>query len=118
MSGAAVKVALSFHKVKFTESGLPEGTGWQLTINGATATTTAKSIVLYLATGTYGYMATVTPSGRATGTFTQNGAALTISLTFYKIKFTESGLPTGANWQVTSNGTTGELDREVDRPIT
>ena len=107
VSGSAVKVTLAFHKVTFTVSGLPAGTSWQLTINGATATTTAKSIVLYLAAGTYTYTATVTPSGRATGTFTQNGAALTVALTFYKITFTQSGLPTGTTWQVTSNGATG-----------
>jgi len=101
--------------VTFTESGLPSGTPWSVTLNGTTKSSTTNTITFIEPNGTYSYrIATVneiySPSS-SSETFTVSGANVNIGITFnlvtYSVTFTESGLPTGTSWSVTFNGETG-----------
>ena len=109
----------STYTVRFTESGLPSGTSWSVTFNGAPGTSSTSSIVFNnLLNNTTGYAFTVgtvagfTPSP-SSGFIVVNGANVTEPVTFtaipagsYPVTFTETGLPTGANWSVTVGTTT------------
>jgi YVTN family beta-propeller protein len=100
--------------VTFTESGLPSGTSWSVTLNGTTESSTTDTITFSVPNGTYSYtIATVNrdyaPSP-SSGSITVNGAnvnqAITFNLVTYTVKFTESGLPSGTSWSIAFNGTT------------
>jgi hypothetical protein len=47
-----------------------------------------------------------TNHGAASGTFSVAGAPLTVTVPFYKVNFTVSGLPSGTSWSVTTDGMT------------
>ncbi|MGC2035814.1 MAG: hypothetical protein WA761_10290, partial [Thermoplasmata archaeon] len=104
VKGAALSVGLSFapytYQVTFKETGLPSGTNWSVTANSLTAFSTTNSIPFRETNGTYDY----TADGSASLPFTVRGAPLTVTTTFYKITFTESGLAKGTTWQVTLDG--------------
>lgn len=97
--------------VNFTESGLPSGTIWRVTVGssaffGGTTTLTAP-----LPNGTYAWQVAGVPGYVATppsGSFAVQaiGASISISwdVTRYALSFVETGLPSGANWAVTVNG--------------
>jgi len=104
------------YSVTFTESGLPTGTSWSVTFNGKTETSTTNIISFTEPNGTYSFSIasingySVSPSS---GRITVNGANVNQAITFtavttslYTITFTESGLPSGASWSITLNGTT------------
>jgi hypothetical protein len=93
----------------FSETGLPAGTEWGITIGNFTITGKAASLTFELANGTYNWTIVVV-SGYVTTT--PNGSALvagsstaSVSLTFtqytYTVTFIESGLPSGTPWTVT-----------------
>jgi hypothetical protein len=117
VNGASVSVSITFTQVKysvtFTESGLPSGATWNVTLNGVTHFSYSNSIIFNEPNGTYSYSIgsingfTVSSSS---GSVVVNGANVNIAVTFtpktYKITFIESGLPTGTSWSVTLNGTT------------
>ncbi|MDG6913622.1 MAG: hypothetical protein JRN35_11175, partial [Nitrososphaerota archaeon] len=101
----------------FTESGLPTGITWSVTLNGSTLSSATATITFQEPNGTYAY--TVTPpagytANPASASLTVAGKALSESVTFtktsvrttYSITFAESGLATGASWSVTLNGST------------
>lgn len=113
----------------FTETGLPAGTPWQVTINGSnflgsadtTQSSTAPTVLFEWPTdsayvGTYTYSIT-SPSGATptprNGTILGSTAPLSINVTFslppgfYPLTFVESGLPLGDSWAV-AVGTDGE----------
>ncbi len=118
VSGAAVTESIAFttgYSVTFTESGLPSGTSWSVTLNGTALSSTTASIVFTESNGTLAYtVATVsgyvaTPSS---GSVTVSGAGQSVSVSFspippnqYPVRFTETGLPAGTSWSVTLNGT-------------
>jgi thermopsin len=105
VSGAPVGVAVPFYKVTFVESGLPSGTSWNVTTNGMTESSVTTSIAFYLTNGPYSYAAAVAAGGTTpSGSFSVSSAALTVHIAFYKATFTESGLPAGTHWTVTTNG--------------
>ncbi len=101
ISGAPVGLVTTFafglsHAVTFTETGLPSGTHWSVSITGQTTlTSTTSSIVFNLANGGYlytvagvtGYL-TTNPSG----TVTVSGAAVPVSVPFYPL-LTPAGAP-------------------------
>jgi outer membrane protein assembly factor BamB len=93
--------------VTMQETGLPSGTNWSVTIGGVAKSSTTAKIWFYLANGTYSYsVANVANYSRtATGMFTVDGTAVTVTTHFtretYLVKFTESGLPLHTSWQVT-----------------
>lgn len=98
----------------FTESGLPAGTIWSVTVNGTTVESKTTSINFELTNGTFpyeigsvaGYRIT---SGPSSGTVIVNGAAppavkVHWSEVRYTVKFRENGLAPHTNWTVTIDG--------------
>jgi len=99
--------------VTFTESGLPTGTSWSVTLNGTTKTSTNQSLVFNEPAGTYSYTV-IPPTGYlaspSKGSVTVSTSNVTVAIAFsqktYSVTFTESGLPAGTSWSVTFNGST------------
>jgi YVTN family beta-propeller protein len=103
------------YSVTFTESGLPTGTSWSLTLNGTTETSTTSIISFTEPNGTYSFSIasingySVSPSS---GSITVNGSNVNQGITFtlngtkvFVVTFTENGLPSGTIWYVNlSNG--------------
>ena len=124
VNGVAVNRAITFtalppgqHSLTFSETGLPAGTNWSVTVGTTTHTTTGGTISFAEVNGTYSYTVgavvgyTATPSS---GSVTVNGATKAVSIAFakastgatYAVTFTETGLPAGTSWSVTLNGST------------
>lgn len=122
VNGTSQAVAITFtqvtYTVTFTETGLPSGTNWSVSLGlvPTTRTSTTSTITLPEPNGTYDFTVwavagyTTSPSS---GSVTVNGAAVTQAITFtstvvttYTVAFTETGLPSGTTWAVTLNGTT------------
>ena len=120
VNGAPVSESVKFAQVTYavalTESGLPSGTTWSVTMNGVAQTSAGPTIAFSEPNGSYSFSIgsvsgyTATPSS---GSVTVDGAAVTESITFtavppstYAVTFTESGLPGGTSWTVTLNGAT------------
>jgi len=105
----------STYPVTFTESGLPTGTAWSVTLAGAPVSSTSPTIKFSVVSGTYAYTTAVagyiaTPSS---GSLTVNGAAVDQSIVCttaatgtFNLTFTESGLPAGTGWSIALNGVT------------
>ncbi|MGC2035580.1 MAG: thermopsin family protease, partial [Thermoplasmata archaeon] len=89
--GASVSVTFSqaTYPVTFKETGLPSGTSWSVTVNAVTHSSVTSTITGFQeANGSYSYSATVnTNMGAASGTFSVNGAPLTVTVPFYKVNF-------------------------------
>jgi len=101
------------YPVTFTETGLPTGTSWSVTYGGSPASSTTATIAFSVESGSYPF--TVNLAGYiadpASGTVTVNGAAAAQSVAFtagtagmFRLTFTESGLPSGTTWSITSGG--------------
>lgn len=92
--------------VTFSETGLPTGTSWSVTLAGTTQSSTSTSISFSEPTGTYSYSVGVVAgygSTPSSGSITVNGAAVGVGVQFvsiYTVTFTESGLPAGTSWTV------------------
>ncbi len=107
---------------KFTETGLPVNTTWEMAYNGLNKSTNSTAISYLDLNGSYPFSVssvfivgslcntTYTPSPK-------NGTAITgssISITYsssikckeFTTTFNETGLPKGTNWSVTYNGVT------------
>ncbi len=118
VAGASVSKSLSFsvavsYTVSFTESGLPSGTSWSVTLGGTPKSSSTSSIVFSEYNGTYAWSASATgyTGSPSSGSLTVAGANQSQAVTFtanpagtYTVTFTESGLPSGASWSVTFNG--------------
>ena len=101
------------YSITFTETGLPAGTTWSVTLNGSTESSTSSSITFYVTAGTYIYTVN---SVRGYSAFPQSGTIIVVNSNIvkgviftpvkYSVTFTESGLPSGTQWSVTLNGTT------------
>ena len=88
VNGATKTVTVTFSKqysVTFTESGLPTGTYWFITVNGSKESSTSSSITFSEVNGTYSYtVGTVSgynvsnPLGKAT----VSGTSLNITITY------------------------------------
>jgi hypothetical protein len=118
VAGAAVAKSIAFstgYTVTFTESGLPSGTTWSVTLNSVLGSSSTASVVFTEANGTYTYtigsVSGYTPSP-STGSVNVSGASQSVPITFspltpgtYQVTFTESGLTSGTSWSVTLNGT-------------
>jgi nitrous oxidase accessory protein NosD len=105
------------HTITFTESGLPAGTAWQVTVNGAIFASTGASIGYPEpdgATSTYsysvarvnGYLAPTPASGSGTMSRTDVSVDVTFAPYTYTVTVTETGLKTGSSWSVTLGGKT------------
>jgi hypothetical protein len=113
VSQAITLTPIPTYSVVFTESTLPSGTSWSVTLNGSTENSASSSITFTEPNGAYAYTVG-TVSGYAaspsSGTLTVNGAAVSQAITFttavtYSVVFTETGLPVGVSWTVTLSGT-------------
>ncbi len=93
VNGASVSKSVTFSLasvVTFTESGLPSGSSWTVTLNNAqTNTSTSTSLTFTLVNGTYTYTVTWTNTSynatSSTGSFTVSGSAVSVNLTFTKV---------------------------------
>ena len=102
-------------QVRFTESGLPSGTSWSVTMNGHYSSSTSSSIYFNEITGkSYPYtISTVsgyTSSPSSGYAYVGNGEYIVgvtfkpNAATYYSVNFDQSGLPSGVLWDVTLNG--------------
>jgi len=113
VNGANQSVSLTFinnlFNIDFTESGLPSGTEWNVTINATTYFTNTTSIIVYLPNGIYSYEAQSSNIlyspvyGNATVNNENQGISFFFINNLFSIDFTESGLPSGTEWNVTLN---------------
>jgi hypothetical protein len=111
------------YSVTFSETGLPAGLTWQVTVNGVTQslTTVAGTNSLTwtgLLNGTYSYLiagnAGWHQSSRPySGTVKVTGSSVTEAVHYtkatYSVTFSESGLPAGLKFKVTVDGVTKTL---------
>ena len=119
-----VTVPVAFHAVtygiSFSESGLPSGVNWSVTVNGTAQVlvtdggTDALSFAAEV-NGTYAYAIGAVPgwtegSLPSAGTLVVAGSPVSELLAYapatYAVSFVESGLPSGTWWAATVNGVT------------
>ncbi len=116
---------LGSYKVTFKETGLPTGMPWQVTVENSSfslppifrtlynlslgivnsSSSTSTSITISLANGSYVYY--TGPASTDLGPYYFNVTGIPMSITipfpaFYRVTFTESGLPSGMSWNVIS----------------
>lgn len=102
--------------VNATETGLPPGAAWSVTLDGRTANGTASTLPFVLPVGTFSYevqvpagFAATTPAGSVTVP-TSPVLARTLPIAVgavYPVVVSEQGLPAGAPWNVTVGNATG-----------
>jgi hypothetical protein len=83
--GRSVAATATTYSVRFTESGLPPGTEWSVTLGASVGTSSTKSIVFSEPNGTYGFTVAPLPGYKPSataGAITVNGANVARSLTF------------------------------------
>jgi len=119
VNGAAVSESVTFSEVKyavtFTESALPSGTSWTVTLNGKMESSTTGTITYSEINGSYSY--TLIDSlydgifyypDPSSGSFVVDGSSISISIAFssskYMVDFEESGLPTETSWTLVFDG--------------
>ncbi|MGA8537838.1 MAG: hypothetical protein WB789_10700 [Thermoplasmata archaeon] len=110
VAGYAVNELVVFtllnYSVTFSETGLPAGLNWSVTVNGTSWPSNSGTLSFPEPNGTYSFSIASAnqeyQSRPATGNLTVAGAALTQSIEFqlvvYTVTFTESGLPEGGGW--------------------
>ncbi|MBX8644839.1 MAG: thermopsin family protease [Thermoplasmata archaeon] len=96
---------IQIYSVMFSESGLPSGTSWSVTLNGATEASTSSTITFSEPNGTYGYTVSTPISGGSgvryvnvsSGSVTVNGnnAGVAVSYTTQYYLTTYSSPSTG-----------------------
>ena len=111
------------YAVTFSESGLPGGLVWAVTLGVSTSQTTTDgstdTVGFFVANGSYSYsIPDIGGWHQGTmayhGTVVVSGAAISEPTLLYlqvkySVSFSESGLPSGQTFQVTLNGTTHSL---------
>ena len=107
VSFITVNFSRQTYEATFTESGLPQGNSWYVNITGleTSGKITAAFYSLELINGTYIFSVSSGVkiySPVYTGTFSIKGAGMDIPVSFkkeyYRVTFTESGLPSGTEW--------------------
>ncbi|MGC2035703.1 MAG: PQQ-binding-like beta-propeller repeat protein, partial [Thermoplasmata archaeon] len=103
------------YTVTFARSGLPAGTSWGVTLNGSLQTSTTSTVAFTESNGTYNFTVGAVAgftAGPTAGSVVINGANATQTINFtavlypsYVLTFAQTGLPSGASWEVTLNGT-------------
>jgi len=84
-------VTTSLYTITFTESGLPPGTSWSVTLNGTTETSTTNTISFTEPNGTYSFSISsingysVSPSS---GSITVKGTNISHNITFTSVTTT------------------------------
>ena len=91
------------YKVSFTESGLPSGTHWSMTFNGATSGSNGTTITFDAVNGTYSYtVSNVSGYSVSSGSISVNGANIAKNVTF-------TALPAAGLSQTELYGITGAI---------
>ncbi len=95
----------------FSESGLPSGSAWSVTIGSDTVSSATLTLGFDLANGTFEYAVGAvsgfaTPSGGALTVAGQNVSTAMVFVRIYGVTFGEAGLPSGTSWSVTLGGDT------------
>ena len=115
VNGLAISQHIAFTKIAtysiaFSETGLPSGTSWTVTLAGVPQSSATSAITFAQPNGSYVFSVTATDysAAPASGTVTVNGIDLSIAVAFtsattYTVTFTETGLGSGTNWSVTLN---------------
>ncbi len=114
-SGTEVYQAIAFQNLEFTESGLPAGIPWDVTISGRgvkeTNITNGTLISLSVPKGTYRYNVSKPCEYKAaplSGSVTVRNAVVVVHVVFTLltkvVKFKETGLPHGTSWSVNVTG--------------
>lgn len=127
VTGRSITVDLAWTEeqfvVTFTESGLPVGTSWSVTLAGSTVSSTGDSIEFAEFDGTYTYSIGEVAGYRAgvwSGTVPVSNANTSIQVGWtqvtYPVWFNESGLPAGASWQLDLREPNGYLNRNYSTP--
>ena len=104
VNGASLSESVVFSKVTylvtFTESGLPSGTTWSVTLNGTTKSSTADTITFSVPNGTYSYSIGAVSGytvSNSNGSVTVSGKNIPVSITFSSTsppaKQPSSGIP-------------------------
>jgi hypothetical protein len=101
------------YNLTFTETGLPTGTNWTITLGAVTLNSTTTTIAFTEPNGTYTYsvgvVAGYAPSA-ASGMKTVAGENTGVTITFhqvtYGIEFSETGLTSGTRWSITVDSDT------------
>jgi hypothetical protein len=116
VNGVDLSVGIAFtivtYTVTFSESGLPGGTSWGVTIGVTTHTSTGAAVLFAEPNGTYGYSIGLVPGyapSSPTGSVVVNGGPASTPVPFTQVKYTityhESGLPgVGKRWSVAVGG--------------
>lgn len=102
------------YNVSFIESGLPAGTLWSVSLNGATNNSSTSTITFIESDGTYAYSVQAVSgfvAQQPDGNLTVNGSNLSLSVvsspavpSAYYVQFFEQNLPFNELWNVTLNG--------------
>ena len=110
-------LAVEKYQVTFSETGLPSGTSWSVTLNGSLETSTNSTIIFTEANGTYSFTVGQVAgynTSNATGELDVSGSQVNQDIKFtqvssmskYLVTFKETGLPSGTTWSVSINGGT------------
>ncbi len=107
-----VLFSLVTYLVDFNEMGLPTGTSWSVILSGVAFSSSTSAISISEPNGSYLYTLGGVPGwtiSSYSGSFVVNGKADTESALWtqvtYSVTFVEHGLPAGATWSLTLNGT-------------
>ena len=126
LAGMPVSVTVPFslisYIVAFTETGLPSGTNWSVTLGDVAQTSNMSSIDFQEPNGTHAYRIGAIPGWRTAsyaGSLTVRGGAAPTTVLWvqatYVVGFTERGLPTSTEWWV--NLTSGESTNSFGRAL-
>jgi DNA-binding beta-propeller fold protein YncE len=111
ISGAALGENVTFqfvtYSVSFSETGLPSGIPWSVTLNGLLRESNGSSATFEEPNGTFGYNVTRVPGytlGPTPGLVTVAGGNQSVTLSFrvptFQVIFSATGLPKGVDWIV------------------
>jgi hypothetical protein len=121
--GQNVTVAIDFaavvYGVTWVETGLPTGTVWGVTVDGAFHPANASIAAWNASNGTYSYVLSGVPGWHESGlpylgTLTVTGRPLVLTTVWfevhYPVTFQATGLPTGTAWTLVFDGRNQSLD--------
>ncbi len=87
--------------VSFTETGMPAGQTWSVSLNGVTEKSTGPGIEFNVTNGTYSYSVATMTGFEKSGTVIVDGAQVSVTVAFpqlYTLTVNETGLTAGSTW--------------------
>ncbi len=117
LSGAIASVSVVFtelaHEVTFTETGLPAGTPWEVSLNGTPLTSTSPWINFTEVAGSYPFIVgglfwydSTPTTGEVSVVASNQSIQIAFSLVLDQFLIGESNLPSDTNWSMTLGQTT------------